>query len=263
LAREKAESQKFGNKRNVNKKSVTETAQLLIRNNGLNKKPRMHVMNHISNSMNQYFTRSTFRPSSSPQANSRRQPTIRPFRENNVDTGIEIHSLDYDFPIENKARTKLAQLVARPGPEAENGKTAAEQLPGPVQMHASEPTYQDSVPTESKNPKTLPALESATMDSVEEVSGFSADSFFDSIHFGDSFSLELHIEQGFRGSHEFMLDEEKYNAFDYAMRCKNFAALMALAPTVKAGHIINALEKNPAFIHEHRDFSMQLFNALN
>ena len=101
------------------------------------------------------------------------------------------------------------------------------------------------------------------MDSAEEVSGFSANSFFDSIRFGDSFSLELHIEQGFKGSHEFMLGTEKYSAFDYAMYCKNFDALIALAPTVKADSIINALEKNPKFIHEYRQFSMQLFNALN
>ena len=101
------------------------------------------------------------------------------------------------------------------------------------------------------------------MDGAEEISGFSANSFFDSIRFSDSFSLKLHIEHGFKGSHEFMLGAEKYNAFDYAMHCKNFDALMALAPTVKAGNIIGALEKNPAFIHEYRNFTMQLFNALN
>ena len=220
-------------------------------------------MNHISNSMSQYFTRSTFSPSSSPQANSQRQPTIRPFRENNVDMGIPIHSLDHDFPLEKKARTKLAELVAKPGPEAGNGQAAAKQIPGSVQMHASEPTYHDPVSTGSKSPKTLPTVESVLMDSAEEVSGFSVNSFFDSIRFGDSFSLELHIESGFKGSHEFMLGTEKYNALDYAMHCKNFSALMALAPTVKADSIINALEKNPAFIHEYRQFSMQLFNALN
>lgn len=60
-----------------------------------------------------------------------------------------------------------------------------------------------------------------------------------------------------------MLGSEKYSAFDYAMHCKNFSALIALAPTVKADNIINALKKNPKFIHEYRQFSMQLFNALN
>lgn len=220
-------------------------------------------MNHISNHMNQIFTRSAFNPSSSPQTNSRRQPAIRSFPENNVETGIEIHSLDYEFPIEKKARTQLAKLVVKPGPEEGNDKTAAEQLPSSVQMHASEPTYQDSVSTGSEGPKTLPALESVMMDSAEEVSGLSVNSFFDSIRFGDSFSLELHIESGFKGSHELMLGTEKYNAFDYAMHCKNFAALTALSPTVNAGNIINALEKNPAFIHEYRDFSMHLFSALN
>lgn len=253
----------FDDKRNVKKKSVTETAQLLICSNGSNTKPRMPIMNHISNHMNQIFTRSAFNPSSSPQTNSRRQPAIRSFPENNVETGIEIHSLDYEFPIEKKARTQLAKLVVKPGPEEGNDKTAAEQLPSSVQMHASEPTYQDSVSTGSEGPKTLPALESVMMDSAEEVSGLSVNSFFDSIRFGDSFSLELHIESGFKGSHELMLGTEKYNAFDYAMHCKNFAALTALSPTVNAGNIINALEKNPAFIHEYRDFSMHLFSALN
>ena len=220
-------------------------------------------MNPISNPMNQYFTRSSFGPSYSPQPNSQRQPAIRSFPENNVETGIEIHSLDYEFPLEKKARTKFVELVATPGPKAGNDETAAEKLPGSVEMHASEPTYQDSVSNGSKNPETLPITESVMMNSTEEVSGFSVNSFFDSIRFGDSFSLELHIESGFKGSNEFMLGTEKYNAFDYAMHCKNFAALMALAPTVNAGNIINALEKNPAFIHEYRQFSMRLFNALS
>lgn len=220
-------------------------------------------MNHISNSMNQIFTRSSFNPSSSPQANSQRQPAIRSFPENNVESRIDIHSIEYDFPLEKKARTKVAELVAEPGPGAGNGKAVAEQLSDSVQMHASEPTYRDSVSTGSKSPKTLSTLESVMMDGSEDLSGFSANSFFDSIRFSDSFSLKLHIEHGFKGSHEFMLGTEKYNAFDYAMHCKNFDALMALAPTVNAGNIIDALEKNPAFIHEYRHFSMQLFNALN
>ena len=220
-------------------------------------------MNHISNSINQYFTRSTFSTNSSPQTNSRRQPTIRSLRENNVDTGIDIHSLDHEFPLQNKAEKKLAELVIEPVHREKNGEAQAEQLPGFMQMHVSEPTYQNAVSTGSKSPKKLSTLEPVMTEGTGEVSGFSVTSFFDSIRFGDSFSMKLHIEHGFKGSCEFTLGTEKYNAFEYAMHCKNFAALMALAPTVNAGHIINALEKNPMFIHEYRNFSIQLFNALN
>jgi hypothetical protein len=209
-------------------------------------------MKNISSSMNRIFTLGSFSHSSSPKPESRRQLTIQSFPENNVEPRIDIHSIEYDFPLEKKARSKVAEL----GP-------IEERLSVSVQTCASEPTYQDSFSTESKTPKTMSNPESVMMDATEDESGFSVDSFFDSIRFGDSFSLKLHIESGFKGNQETMSGTEKYNAFDYAMHCKNFDALMSLAPTVKASHIIEALEKNPTFIHEYRPFSMQLFNALN
>lgn len=213
-------------------------------------------MHNISDSMNQFFTLRSSIHNSSPKPNSRPEPTIRSLRENNVDTGIDIHSIDYEFPLQKKVRTKVAEPVTLPGP-------VEEQLSVSVQTHASQPTYQDSISTETKSPEILSDLESVMMDPAEDESGFSANSLFESIRFGDTFSLQLHIESGFKGSHESMLGMEKYNAFEYAMRCKNFDALMALAPTVNAKNIIDALEKNPEFIHDYRRFSMQLFNASN
>jgi hypothetical protein len=209
-------------------------------------------MKNISSSMNRIFTLGSFNHSSSPKPESRRQLPIQSFPENNVEPRIDIHSIEYDFPLEKKATTK----VAEPG-------SVGERLSVSVQTRASEPTYQDSASRESESPKPLSNPTSAVMDSTEEVSGFSVESFFDSIRFGESSSLKLHIESGFKGSQERLVDAGKYNAFDYAMHCKNFDALMALAPTVKASNIIEALEKNPLFIHEYRSFSMQLFNALN
>ena len=220
-------------------------------------------MNHISNSTNYYFTRNSLSPSSSRQANSQRQPAIRSFPENNVETGIDIHSIDYEFPLQKKVGSKAAEAIAGPGIGVANGKAAADQFPSSTQINASKPIFKDPISTGSKNPETSATLEPPITNNDEEISGFSVNSFLDSIRFTDSFSLELHIEHGFKGSHEFMLGTDKYSAFDYAMHCKNFSALMALAPTINAGIIISSLEKNPAFIHEYRHFSMQLFNALN
>jgi hypothetical protein len=206
------------------------------------------------------FSNNSGLSSATSASDSRNQPKISALKENRLEPRIDIHSIDYEFPLQTKKKESsgnrhLADENSKPVFLLKTNEVAAAKstttpfgaAPVVIQLQKQE----EKIGVDAEN----------TIDSGD-TSGMTVTSFIECIRWNDRAALEMHIEAGFRGDMAFMLDSVESNPIDFAMECGHFDALTILLPQTKANVLMEAINKRQEFFDRNVDLGISLFCKL-
>jgi hypothetical protein len=206
------------------------------------------------------FSNSSGRSSSTSTSDSRNQPKISVLKENRLEPRIDIHSIDYEFPLQTKKKESsgnptLADENSKPvfSPKTNEGASAKSMTTplGAAPVVVQSQKHEVEIGVDAEN----------TIDSGD-TSGMTVTSFIECIRWNDHAALEMHIEAGFKGDMAFVLDSVESNPIELAMECGNFDALTILLPRTKASVLMEAMNKRQEFFDQNVALAINLFCKL-
>lgn len=203
------------------------------------------------------FLNTNNRSSTTSTSGSGYQPRISALQENRLEPRIDIHSIDYEFPLQTKKKESsgnghLADKNSIPVFSLKMNKL-------PAEKGAATPS--DTAPADAYSEKHEQKTEVDTENIIDsdQMSGMTVTSFIECIRWNDQATLEMHMQAGFKGDMTIMMDSVESNPIEFAMECGHFDALNLLLPQTRASVLMEAMNKRQAFFDQNVDLAIKLF----